>query len=145
MGNDRLFTTLAFAGALPFIATAILSLSGVGTIWPFGNVYNVAASYGLAILSFLAGTHWAFQLMKPMDIPFDLFISSNFAVVFVWLSYLSLHVSWVLAIQAITFVALLAVDYRLRQIGVVSRPYFRARAIATSAATISLLVPLVPR
>ena len=143
MENDRLFTTLAFAGAAPFAAVALLSLFAVEAIPAFGNVDDIIGSYAVAIICFLAGTHWAFQLIRPQSTPFDLFISSNVAVVVVWLAYLALDTAWLLAIAAITFIALLAVDYRLHRDGLVSTRYFRARAIATVVATTSLLIVLL--
>lgn len=139
MENARLFTALSFAGAAPFIAAALLAVIGVTAIPPFGAIGDIAASYALAIISFLAGTHWAFQLLKPAVTPFDLFISSNVAVVVTWFAYLTLSVAWVLFIQAVTLALLLVVDDRLRRAGAVSVAYFRARAIATVAATLSLL------
>lgn len=143
MEHHRLFTVLAFAGAIPFTAAALLSLGDVGIAMPSGDLYGIAASYGLAIISFLAGTHWAFQLLRANETPFDLFISSNVAVVVVWLAFLALSMAWVLAIEAIAFVALLMVDYRLLKIGVVTELYFRARAIASAIATASLLTLLI--
>ena len=140
MEDARLFTALTFAGAAPFIAAALLAVIGVAAIPPFGAIGHIAASYALAIISFLAGTHWVFQLLKPAATPYDLFIGSNVAVVVVWFAYLTLSVAWVLAIQALTLALLLVVDDRLRRAGVVSTAYFRARAIATLAAALSLLV-----
>ena len=119
MEDARLFTALTFAGAAPFIAAALLAVIGVAAIPPFGAIGHIAASYALAIISFLAGTHWVVQLLKPAA---------------------TLSVAWVLAIQALTLVLLLVVDDRLRRAGVVSTAYFRARAIATLAAALSLLV-----
>ena len=143
MENHRLFTALAFAGALPFVAAALLSVAGVLAIPVFGDVNSIASSYALAIICFLAGTHWAFQLLRASDTPFDLFISSNVAVVLVWFAYLILTIKLTLAIQAIAFAALLIVDYRLRGIGLLSDRYFRARVIATTAAVPSLVIVLV--
>ena len=143
MENYRLFTALAFVGALPFVAAAMLTVVGVGAIPIFGDVSGIAASYGLAIICFLAGTHWAFQLLRASETPFDLFVSSNVAVVLVWLAYLALAIQWILTIQAIAFATLLVVDYRLRGIALLSDRYFRARIIATTAAVLSLVIIVV--
>ena len=140
MENHRLFTALAFVGALPFVAAATLSVLGTDAIPVLGDVSGIAASYGLAIICFLAGTHWAFQLLRASETPFDLFISSNVAVVLVWLAYLVLAIQWIFTIQAIAFAALLVVDYRLRGIALLSDRYFRARVIATTAAILSLAI-----
>lgn len=140
MEHSRLFTALSLVGAAPFIAAALLAVSGIPAIAPLGAIGDIAASYALAIISFLAGTHWAMQLLKPAVTPVNLFLSSNAAVVLVWFAYLVLSLVWVLVIQAATLALLLVVDDRLRRFGAVSAAYFRARALATVAATLSLLV-----
>lgn len=143
MENHRLFTMLAFAGAMPFVASALLSVFGVAAIPALGDVNSIISSYALAIICFLAGTHWAFQLLRAADSPFDLFVSSNVAVVLVWFAYLTLTIEWLLVVQAIVFASLLVVDFRLRGIGLLSDRYFRARTIATTAAVLSLAVVVV--
>jgi hypothetical protein len=143
MENHRLFTSLAFAGALPFVFAALLSVVGISALPVFGDVTIIASSYALAIICFLAGTHWAFQLLRASDTPYDLFISSNVAVVLVWFAYLFLSIEWVLVVQAIAFAALLAVDFHLRGTGLLTDRYFRARIIATTAAVLSLAIVVV--
>lgn len=140
MENTRLFTALSLAGAAPFIGAALLALVGVPAIAPFGAIGDITGSYALVIISFLAGTHWALQLLQPAATPFNLFFSSNVAVVLVWIAYLVLSIAWLLVVQALTLALLLAVDHRVRRAGGLSDGYFRARTLATVVATLSLLV-----
>lgn len=143
MENHRLFTALALAGASPFVAAALLSALGVAVIPVLGDVTSIISSYALAIICFLAGTQWAFQLLRAADTPFDLFISSNVAVVLVWFAYLILSDEWLMVVQAIAFAALLVVDYRLRGTGLLSNRYIRARIVATTTAVLSLVIVVV--
>ncbi len=140
MDQRILVQFLAFAGALPFVACALLPLFGTASIAPLGPLDAVAGSYGLGILSFIAGTHWAFQLLRRGDTPFDLFISSNVTFLLVWISWLIAPLNWALAIQALCFVSLLHIDRELSLRGVTSGHYFRIRSLATGAASLSLLI-----
>ena len=54
MRNDKLYSALALAGTLPFIASALLLLLGTNRLPVLGLVDAVVASYGLAIVCFLA-------------------------------------------------------------------------------------------
>ncbi|MBT8086770.1 MAG: DUF3429 family protein, partial [Gammaproteobacteria bacterium] len=84
--------------------------------------------------------HWAFQLLRESDTPFDLSISSNVAFLAVFISWLVAPLSWALTIQALAFAFLLYVDRQLADRGITSRDYLQIRIVATSAAIISLLV-----
>jgi hypothetical protein len=64
MKSSNLYTSLAFAGATPFLACALLPLIGIESIAPIGRLETVASSYGLAIICFLAGSHWATYLLR---------------------------------------------------------------------------------
>ncbi|MFO7642382.1 MAG: hypothetical protein R6X17_14310, partial [Candidatus Competibacteraceae bacterium] len=56
--NTRTYSLLTYAGALPFIASALLPLIGVSSIKAFGFVVYIAAVYALTIVSFMDGVHW---------------------------------------------------------------------------------------
>lgn len=143
MNQVKLFRALAFAGTLPFVGTAVLTVLGVMAIPPFGQVSQLATSYGLAIISFIAGTHWAVPILNQAQSPFNLLVSSNIVVVVAWVAYLVLATDWVLAVQAAALLLLLVVDHRLFVGGVISRDYWRVRLIATLIATLSLIVILL--
>jgi hypothetical protein len=140
MDDAKTYSLLAFAGAIPFVACALLPFSGTDSIPLFGALDEIAGIYGLAIISFLAGTHWAFQLLRPRSTPFNLFLGSNVTFLVVWFSWFILPVPWALALQSAAFVFLLFVDQALSGVAITPRAYLRARSIATVAAILSLLV-----
>ena len=144
MRHRCLYSLLAFAGVTPFLACALLPLSGVHSLEPFGRLDSVASSYGLAIVTFLAGAHWATDLYKQSTLPLNLFATSNVVFLVVWFAFVIADVSIALAAQVIAFLFLLFVDYRLLRAGTISRHYFRTRAIATAVASVSLLAILLP-
>lgn len=53
---------LGFAGALPFVAGALVSLPLAGALRPFG--LPLLLGYGAIILSFMGGVHWGTAMMR---------------------------------------------------------------------------------
>lgn len=142
MQERTLYSALALAGAAPFLACAILPLLGISAIEPFGPLLYVASSYGLGILTFIAGIHWGTDLYKQSPLPFSLFASSNVVFLAVWFTFVLADISVILITQVVAFLFLLLIDYRLFRAGTISGHYFRTRSIATSVASVSLLVLL---
>jgi hypothetical protein len=140
MKNHFVFRALMLAGALPFVACALLPLFGFISFGPIGPLDEVAASYGFGILSFVAGTHWAFQLLRPSETPYNLFIASNGVFLVVWIAWVVAPLSWALMLQALAFAFLLHVDRALAARGITTVAYLRLRLVATGAAIVSLLV-----
>ena len=145
MRSSSLYTFLTLTGASPFVACAALPLAGIAELPFLGSLDAVAGSYGLAIVCFLAGTHWATYLLKPAAAPVNLFITSNAVFLAVWFSYVLTGLTTALITQIGAFLYLLFVDYRMRQSGLLPKPYFRIRAIATAVAVASLAVIAVTR
>lgn len=142
--NGRfLYSTLALVGTLPFVGAAILTLSGYASLGPIDSVSGLAASYGLAIICFLAGAHWATQLYRGPALSPNLFIVSNVVVLGVWFAYLLAGSAVTIGAQLLAFLVLLALDYRLLGAAVIDAHYFRARLIATLIACPSLLAILL--
>ena len=140
MNDTRIYSALAFAGALPFVACALLPLVGIDTIPPFGRLDRLAGSYGMAIISFLAGIHWATQLYLKPRVPINLFVASNVVFLAVWFSYVAASLNWALATQIVAFPVILGIDFELRRLGLISPQYTRTRLVATTMACASLLV-----
>ena len=140
MQNKVVSKALTLAGALPFVACALLPLLGINSISPLGRLDMVAAGYGFGILSFVAGTHWAFQLLRPSDTPFNLFIASNVLFLLVWAGWVIAPLNWALIIQSLAFIFLLHVDRRLAARGITSADYVRIRSFATGTAIVSLVL-----
>ena len=143
MDDNRLYSVLALAGAIPFLACAILPLVGIEAIEPVGNLHELAARYGLAIISFLTGIHWATYLYKPEKSPANLFVVSNAMFLVVWFAYELVDLPFALATQFVAFAMLLAIDFRIMTSRAITPHYFRTRALATALASVSLAIMLV--
>lgn len=143
MEDQRLYTVLALAGAMPFVACAILPLLGVESVPPLGDLHELAARYGLAIICFLTGIHWATFLYKRDKSPANLFIISNAMFLVVWFAYELVDLKFALATQFVAFAMLLAIDFRILTAGAITPDYFRTRTIATALATVSIAIMLV--
>ena len=130
-------------GATPFLACALLPLIGVEEIVGLGGVDQLASSYGMAILCFLTGVHWATQLYSGDAAPVNLFVGSNVIFLAVWFTYVFTELPWALATQLVAFLLLLAIDFRLLREGLITAHYLLMRGIATALACFSLLLILV--
>lgn len=127
------------AGAAPFLACALLPAFGVDSLGRLGPLHELAADYGLAILCFLTGTHWATQLYQRSPLPINLFIGSNVVFLAVFIAYVASSMKWALATQLLAFPLLLAVDFQLLQKRLITQHYLGMRFIATAAACFSIL------
>jgi len=143
MNEKTLYTTLAYAGVLPFIACAVLPLAGIASIPPFGRLDELINSYGLAIVCFLAGIHWANYLANKDVLPFNLMISSNAIFLLTWFGFVLGELSTSLLIQVAALAILLFIDWRLRSAAVITAHYFRVRFTATSFAIASLALAIL--
>ena len=138
--DSELYTALALAGTLPFIASALLPLLGHDSLPHLGPLDQVVASYGLAIVCFLAGAHWGVYLSGRSTGSLNLFIISNVIFLAVWFAYVGAGIKIAIGIQVAAFLALLFIDLRLKNSDVISAAYFQVRMMATMIAVVSLLV-----
>ncbi len=130
---------LMFAGVLPFLAGAVLLLAGVSSLPVLGLTSSAVASYGLVIVIFLTGIHWGQQLSLGKAAS-GLFIFSNVIAVMVWLAWLLIPQRYFLVFLVLPFTAILAVDRKLMNTGVLARAYLRSRAAITLLVIFCLLV-----
>ncbi len=140
MNDRKVYSILTMAGVTPFVACALLPFFGVYSIDLLGPLGDVAAGYGLAIISFLAGIHWATQLYDLQETSFNLLLASNVVFVAVWLFYALGTLEAALMVQALALVTLLGLDRWLLGNGVITQHYFRVRSAATVLAVVSLLL-----
>lgn len=138
MNTKSLYSGLAFAGVIPFLACALLPLVGVDALPRLGGLDEVANSYSLAIICFLSGIHWAQHLHSNDTMPFNLMASSNVIFLFAWFAFVLASTNWSLALQIVALVAILLVDRQLVRAGVIDAEYLRVRLIATTLAVASL-------
>lgn len=140
MPETNVYQTLTYAGALPFLACALLPFAGITELGPLGAWDQVLVMYGLAIASFLAGTHWAFELARPGSFALSLFIVSNVLVLAVWLAALVAVPAIALAVQCIAFLVLLRVDGAVAAAGGTPPGYFAMRQRITFIVLAALLI-----
>ncbi len=143
MEERQIYAGLILAGAVPFLACALLPAAGIDSLGRFGSLHELAAGYGLAILCFITGIHWATELYSPRVLPINLFVGSNAVFLAVFLAYVSPSLNWALATQLLAFPLLLAVDYQLMRKGLIDTYYLGLRFIATALACFSLLFILI--
>lgn len=140
MQHVKLYTALALAGTTPFIAGALLPLMGHDALPHLGPLDQLVASYGLAIVCFLAGAHWGTYLSGRSADSLNLFVISNAIFLAVWFAYVGAGVKTAIGTQIFAFLTLLFIDLRLQTAAVISTAYFRVRAVATLIAIVSLLI-----
>ncbi len=138
MNDRRLYTLLTLTGATPFLAAALLPPLGYAAVDPFGSLVDAGLSYGLAIICFLAGIHWATYLYGVRTDTGNLLIVSNLIVLAVWVPYLFAPVPVVAGCMIAAFLALLFIDFRLKGKGVIEGHYLAIRSTATTLVVVSL-------
>ncbi|QLC25933.1 DUF3429 domain-containing protein [Parasphingopyxis algicola] len=132
--------TLAYAGALPFVAGAALAVTGVDPASGLGPAPLIVAAWALTIVSFMAGVHWGQYLAAGEEIGINLFLTSNAIAITGWLAFLLLPVSRALLVFAALFAILLLIDRRLRKADHIAPGYWRTRVGVTAIVIVSLLV-----
>lgn len=131
MIDSKQYAALAYAGTLPFIACAVLPWIGIPAVAGIGSCDYIAATYGVAIVSFMAGTHWGTFLYQADSLPLNLLLTSNAITVAVWLSLILTPVAVSLAVTAAAFLLLLAIDFRLARAGLLTADYLQTRRNVT--------------
>ena len=138
--EKNLYKTLAYAGAIPFVACAVAALAGFSVPEPAGPVERLAASYGLTIVSFMAGVLWGVYLTHKGAVPGHPFVASNAVALMAWGAFLAGPPKLALGIMAALFVYLLYVDFALCRSGVLTEDYFKLRRNVTVIVILSLVV-----
>ena len=131
---------LGLAGVLPFASCVILSLIA-DPFWENG-IRNVAYTYSLTILSFMAGCIWAFA--APHNDIQGLALSTVPALLG-WVSYLLvplriLNPEQVFYTLAVLFVLLLTLDFRAARLGQTPAWWISLRLLLTSLVTPCILI-----
>lgn len=138
----RLPTILAGLGALPFMLGSLLLALGVNELPALGSTTEIVRSYSLTIAVFLCGIHWGQYLHDTRARDLNLLIISNVLTVICWLAFLAVTPAAFLVIVVATFLALLGIDHRLQQAGVITAAYFRMRLAVTAVVCGSLVLAL---
>ena len=137
--HRSVYTWLIAAGALPFALGGVMEAAGVDRLPVVGDTQRFLLTYGLGIVSFLTGIHWATSLYLGGKSPLNLFAFSNAVFLAVWLAYLLASAEIAALVQSGALAVLLAIDYRLYAESIVGRHYLGMRVVATLIAIASLL------
>lgn len=137
-----LFPYLTLAGATPFIVCMFLLLFGLNHLPYLGETTQVLRGYGILIASFMLGSQWGSHLSLSENNPWllRLPIFTNIMAVLLWLAYLVLSVDVFLLLLPVCFLAILFIDYYLKQAKIIGQDYYRIRVIVTMIVVASLLV-----
>lgn len=138
--KSKTYAMLAYAGAIPFVLCAIALSLGISDLGRIGSVKFVAASYGLTIVSFMAGVLWGIYLIGAQPIPANLFLVSNAVTIAAWFAFLLTPPTVALGVMALLFLYLLLVDARLTRTGVLDDRYFRTRRNVTLLVVLALIL-----
>ena len=141
MRNKDAFINLMYLGALPFIASAILSLLSIDTLPWLGSVVHIVSVYALVISVFMAGILWGIMLQVNRDNSVGQinFLISNILTLTVWFVYLIYPDSIAfLLTTAVVFLWLLMLDAKLVQEQHISKRYYQARKWVSTIVILSL-------
>jgi hypothetical protein len=105
---------LPYAGALPFIGCAALQLIGITELPLLGDPRTVASSYGLAIVSFMAGVHWG-QYLEGRHANVNLLITSNAVTLAAWFGFLLLPSPTFSLLLVLLFGSIYLIDGRIHR------------------------------
>lgn len=138
---SRWVPALTFAGVIPFTLPALLYLFGVSQLPLLGALQPIVGSYGLVILSFMAGVHWGQVIDKPR---WHLWlIISNVITLSGWFAFLSANATLLWCVLILGFIALLLVDQRLLTAAIITQVYWRLRMVVTTVVVLAMLVFLL--
>lgn len=133
---------LTFAGAIPFIACALLLVIGTSDIPILGATADVLSAYGLVIASFMAGSQWGNHLSLADDDKWAvrLPLVSNVIAIALWLGFLMLPVVGFIWLLVIGFASMWMIDYGLNRARIITQDYFKVRTYVTAIVIMSLIV-----
>ncbi|GIU14981.1 MULTISPECIES: DUF3429 domain-containing protein [unclassified Shewanella] len=132
--NQQVWRSLGYAGLLPFIIAAIMSLAGWSLPW--FNPEFAFVSYSAIILSFLAGTLWGRALFLYAANLANLLILSNLYALLAWLALMLQQTMVALVILAFGYFSLLGVEKNFQNLPV-NDEYQQMRTVLTSIALLT--------
>ncbi len=125
--DRQLAGILTYSGTLPLVGCVVLLFAPIAGV----DGKLVAIAYAAVILSFLCGIHWALFLFFSEKCPNNLLITSNMVALLAWASLLVTDHELALAFQGLCFLALFALDFKLRNAGVLPEWFYHLRRNAT--------------
>jgi hypothetical protein len=134
---------LAHLGTIPFLAGALLLTAGIQRIGTALDTVTLMGSYGLAIISFMAGTLWGVSKRSVGASEHGILVVSNVVTLAAWVGFLILPSPLLLLLLTLLFPLLLAADYQLMKQAQITISYFRLRCHVTGVVVAALLVSLI--
>lgn len=107
MNHSKLIQLLTYLGAVPFFLALYLSVSDQTFLGVVGVQWFL--TYGLVILSFMAGTLWGQVVNDSLRVK-SIALATNAITLAAWFSFLLAEPSIVLSIIALGFIALYALE-----------------------------------
>ena len=141
--NKNLNHFLAYLGCLPFIIAAIFfsaKLQFMSATFSATFFENIIKSYGLVIVSFMAGVNWGQYLTFKKKPKLNLFLISNIITLLCWFSFFLISSSGFFLNLIFSFLSLLAIDYHLKKLDLIEVKYFQTRISVTMIVCISLML-----
>lgn len=139
----NLYALLTYLGVLPFVAISIGLLFGGHELGYFGSLVKIIESYGLIIVSFMAGTHWGIYISQAIKPKTNLLLTSNIIALSAWLCFLFAPTKVTLWAYGLSFALLLYIDAELVREKAIMKDYFRTRAIVSLLVISSLVLILI--
>jgi hypothetical protein len=133
--NSTLIRILPYAGTLPFLLGTAAALTKVFPEQYDIDMRHVVMSYGLAIISFMAGVHWG-QHLSGVRGKMSLLITSNVITLAAWFASLWLSPRQNSYMLSALFVALYLIDKGLG----LTPGYLQTRRNVTLIVCASLMV-----
>ena len=110
MNKATLIKALTFAGALPFLIALLFTFLGYEFLNVTGEQWFL--TYGILILSFMAGTLWG-QVVNQTTKVKAIAIATNFITLLAWFAFLLADTATVLIVNGFGFIALYLLESRL--------------------------------
>jgi len=107
--NSPLLRILPYAGTLPFILGTFAKLTGELPMIYFMDMRRIVLSYGVLIVSFLAGVHWGQHLSGTRG-KVNLLVASNVVALVAWFGSLLMLPNQICYLFMALFVALYMID-----------------------------------
>jgi Protein of unknown function (DUF3429) len=132
--NSTLARILPYAGTLPFVLGTIAKLTNTLPMIYFIDMRRLVLSYGVLIVSFMAGVHWG-QYLSGARGKVNLLIASNVATLVAWVAGLLLLPAHICYVLIVLFALLYAIDLGLS----LAPAYLQTRRNVTLIVCLSLL------
>jgi hypothetical protein len=145
MNQIKMYTWLAYLGALPFMLCAVMVKLGFNNLILLGDVIYAVNSYALVIVVFMSGIHWGTYLSSNQCNSINLLLTSNTITIFSWLVFLTTPTPIVLVFYCVVFLLLLLIDMKLFSYNIISKKYFITRCVVTSIVITSLLIIVISK